>query len=404
MNAIEIMRKARTALIRDHCFFGHLSMKLEMKEDASCPTAWTDGTSLGFSPAFIEKQRFTQVLFVFAHEVGHNLLGHTFRRENRDPKLWNVACDYVLNSMLIADGLNDPPDGALVCSAYEKMSADQVYAILEQNNPPEGQKKKSGGQSGAQSGSGSGSPDAESEPSDDQNSDPGGCGECRDAADENGKPAGAAEKSEMQSDWKVAISQAAAIARGSGQLGKGIERLVTTALMPDPDWKAGLHRFAHEQVAKTETWCPPDRRFVWQGVYKPGLGGTEVGHIVIAVDTSGSIFSSQRLIDQFACEVQAVRDELHCEMTVLYCDTKIRRADHFDKDDDIAIKPMGGGGTDFSPAFKWVEENMDMPPVFMIYLTDLEGTFPRVAPDYPVLWAVVGSEIDAPFGEVVKMK
>ena len=36
--------------------------------------------------------------FVMAHELLHVGLSHHTRRQGRDPYLWNVACDYVINS------------------------------------------------------------------------------------------------------------------------------------------------------------------------------------------------------------------------------------------------------------------------------------------------------------------
>lgn len=39
-------------------------------------------------------------------------------------------------------------------------------------------------------------------------------------------------------------------------------------------------------------------------------------------------------------------------------------------------------------------------PTCLIYFTDLEGTFPKEEPDYPVLWINIGRTIiKPPFGE-----
>jgi len=66
----------------------------------------------------------------------------------------------------------------------------------------------------------------------------------------------------------------------------------------------------------------------------------------------------------------------------------------------IKLSPKGGGGTDFVPPFRWVEEN-DIEPKCLVYLTDLCcNSFP-VVPDYAVLW-VTNSHKAAPFGETLQ--
>jgi hypothetical protein len=37
----------------------------------------------------------------------------------------------------------------------------------------------------------------------------------------------------------------------------------------------------------------------------------------------------------------------------------------------------------------------------MVYLTDLDGSFPRRAPDYPVIWGCTDPDKKPPWGEVV---
>jgi len=73
--------------------------------------------------------------------------------------------------------------------------------------------------------------------------------------------------------------------------------------------------------------------------------------------------------------------------------------EEFRPSEPIQLCPNGGGGTDFVPPFKWVEEN-GIEPKCLIYLTDLCcDSFPP-APDSPVLWATESGRA-APFGETV---
>jgi predicted metal-dependent peptidase len=65
--------------------------------------------------------------FVLAHEMLHAALRHGDRVGGRDPYLWNVAADYVINGWLIEMDVGDMPDGLLYDPALAGMSAEAVY-------------------------------------------------------------------------------------------------------------------------------------------------------------------------------------------------------------------------------------------------------------------------------------
>ncbi len=66
--------------------------------------------------------------FVMAHELLHAGLRHQERRGWRDPYLWNVACDYVINQWLVEMGFGDIPDfGGMLDPTLKGQSAEEVY-------------------------------------------------------------------------------------------------------------------------------------------------------------------------------------------------------------------------------------------------------------------------------------
>jgi predicted metal-dependent peptidase len=68
--------------------------------------------------------------FVMAHELLHVGLRHEQRRQGRDPFLWNVACDYVINGWLAEMGVGSFPTEDLLLDpelALEKDSAEAIY-------------------------------------------------------------------------------------------------------------------------------------------------------------------------------------------------------------------------------------------------------------------------------------
>ncbi|MCT2592997.1 hypothetical protein LHJ74_28140 [Streptomyces sp. N2-109] len=65
--------------------------------------------------------------FILAHEMLHAALRHADRRGHRDPYLFNVACDYVINSWLVEMGVGEMPEGLLYDTALTGLSAEEVY-------------------------------------------------------------------------------------------------------------------------------------------------------------------------------------------------------------------------------------------------------------------------------------
>ncbi|MDP3655131.1 MAG: hypothetical protein Q8R67_26025 [Rhodoferax sp.] len=75
-----------------------------------------------------------ECLFVFAHELLHAGLNHASRRRGRDPLLWNIACDFVINGWLVEMALGAAPHmGLLHDAAFTGHSAEEVYDTLAQD-------------------------------------------------------------------------------------------------------------------------------------------------------------------------------------------------------------------------------------------------------------------------------
>lgn len=69
--------------------------------------------------------------FVIAHELLHVGLRHDARRQGRDPFLWNVACDYVINGWLVEMAVGRMPRmGLLHDPALKGLSAEAIYDMI----------------------------------------------------------------------------------------------------------------------------------------------------------------------------------------------------------------------------------------------------------------------------------
>ena len=72
-----------------------------------------------------------EMRFVMAHEFLHAGLRHDVRAQGRDPYLWNVACDYVINDWLLEMGIGQVPRvGLLHDPELRNMSAEEIYDLI----------------------------------------------------------------------------------------------------------------------------------------------------------------------------------------------------------------------------------------------------------------------------------
>lgn len=362
-----LLAKARTALVLEHPFIGNVALNMPFVKDYTCRTAWTNGKRIGYNPHFIDSLNDEERKFVVAHECLHPMLEHTFRRGGRHHKKWNQAGDYVINKLLKDEGIGKLVKGCLDNDQLHQAgggTTDGIYNLLP-------------------------------EPDDDGNN---GHGEpLDDCRDTEGSPA---DQAQAEAEWKVRVAQAAQAAKMMGKMSAGMQRLVDDVLQPKVDWREVLRKFVEKCKSDQRSWARPNRRFLSQGLYLPSVSGESLGEIAIAVDCSGSI--DQETISQFAAEIRTIKEDGNpTKIHVVYFDSEVSHYESYGRDDDLDIKPHGGGGTAFSPVFTYFAEH-DIDPVACIFLTDLCCNDFGDMPDYPVLW-VSTDEGTAPFGEVVLM-
>jgi predicted metal-dependent peptidase len=373
MNAADRLRKARAGLVLDHPFFGALSLKMPLVEDSTDPGIYTDGERIGYNPSFIGTLTDDELKAVIAHEVLHPGFGHHARRGDRDPGVWNQAADYAINGILADSGFRLPKD-VLSEPAFKGFSAEHIYGII--HRPPQ-----QGGNSG--NGSGGNAPGQQPAPQ---------WGKVKDGT----KPADQAEQ-----EWKIAVTQAAQAAKMMGNLPGALARLIDQYVNPQVPWQTLLRDFVERTARNDFNWTRPNRRYLQSGIILPTLISDELPKIVIAVDTSGSIGS--RELDSFAAEISGILAEFRTTADVLYVDADVAGVETFTTDDlPLKLSPKGGGGTDFRPAFQWVDAQ-DETPACLIYLTDTYGTFPDAEPDYPTLWVRTAKGNTPPFGETIDL-
>ncbi len=394
--AAERIRKARTALLLDHPFFGSLLFRLKSEECRSILTMATNGVVLRYNPAFVDTLNAATLAGVLAHEVMHPALQHHTRRAKRDPVRWNEACDYAINPLLLDAGLS-LPDDVLVDPRFRGMSAEHIYNLREAETQPEsGTEGESAESQDSESHNSTGNGN-----SDDQRSVPesqGGVGQVIDAPEAGEDESG---NDEQTREWEIAVNQAATLAQQAGKVPAGLKRTMEGAAEAKVDWRDLLRRLWSDTILADSSWMRPNRRHIWSGLYLPGVVREGIGEIAIAVDCSGSV--NARQLRLFEAEIRSILEGQRPERVhVLYFDAEVHKVDTYSAGETLHLDPVGGGGTDFGPCFDWLNAH-GIHPQTLVFLTDLYGAFPDSVPDYPVLWASTGGR-DAPFGCVIPMQ
>jgi len=394
MTAKEKITKARASLVLTAPFFASLALRMKLVADATCDTMWVDGHAMGYNPAFIAPLPLEQVKGLICHEVMHIACHHNTRRGERDFDNWNIACDYAIDPIVKGAGFAQPWES--IAPQYHNWEAERIFNDLLQSSTD---KNREDGQDG-------GEQDNQDEDNNNDSAQPDkqppcGFGEVRDYPGKNGGKATAAEKRQAEQEQKIAVKQAAQIAKSQGALPQSLQRLIIEITAPKIPWRAVLARFLTEHARNDYSWKMPNRRFIHQGLYLPELQSPELGLIALLVDTSGSI--AQKELDEFAAEMQGILAAYDTELMVIYVDAKVQGVDFIASDAiEMKLTLQGGGGTDYRPGYAWLQQQGHTPTA-AVYLTDgYCNSFPD-APDFPTLWALTEKSdyFKPPFGEII---
>jgi predicted metal-dependent peptidase len=371
MQVNENIVKAKAALIVDQPFFASILLGLSMTEDSRIKTMATNGDEIRYNPEFAASLSLSEMIFVMAHETMHCVFQHMYRRGNKNHNKYNIAADYIINDLLAQEKIGTMPQGCLMNSALVQQggyTTEGVYNLL-----PDSDESKQAG-------------------------DMGNGGSMDDVIDA-GKDE--AEMSQKEAEMRVKVVQASNAAKMCGKLSQNMARVIGDLTSSKVDWRAVLRRFLSERAKVDLSYAKPKRRFMAEDIYLPSLNGEKMGSVVVGIDCSGSI--NGPLLDSFASEVKSIVSEVMPAVThIVYFDSEVLRQDSFTPDSEIEIKPCGGGGTAFSPIFRYIDkENLE--PSACVVLTDLECSDFGECPNYPVLWASTAKG-NAPFGETVLIK
>ena len=392
------LQKSKISLMRDPKFalLSGVMMVGSTRVDDNIPTACTNGRDERYGRKFIQMLKEPEINFVVAHEAGHKMYRHltTWRRLHEvDARLANNAMDYVINLMLkdldptnrtiampiYRDGPMKGKPMGLCDERFRGMNTKQVFDILKQ------EKDENGG-------------DGDGEGMD-----------IHDWAEANGltpEEAKALERDIDQAIRQGLMAHEKVAGKGTGLANRELEQL----LEPKVDWREVLREFVKATCSAKDTssWRRVNRRFLSTGTYMPSMIGEKVGHLVVGVDTSGSVGGKE--LAEFLSEVKGIAEEVKPEkVDLLYWDGRVAGHEEYSEHDVANIvsstQPKGGGGTSPSCVSEYLNEQK-IKPECVIMLTDgYVGN--DWGNDWPaqVLWVITGgNDVMAANGKTIHIK
>jgi predicted metal-dependent peptidase len=366
------LSKVKIALMerRDSAFFTALCFSMKHVWDDTIPTAYCDGKEVHWSPHFfMDLANRDERIFLMIHEVMHAALLHIDpeRCKGKDNRIWNIACDHVINLMLMDRGFKMPTGkwkghGDV---RFKGMSAEKVYDILVKEK-------------------------------------------CQDqpmASDLQVPGSGTKDSKEATAKLKRHIDQILVRAATQSRLGGDkpgtipgqIEIYLKELLDPKLPWYTLLRRWFRDFDKTDFTWRRPNRRF-FPDHHLPSLWGESMIDFVCAIDASGSVNDQQfhRLVSELSGIFRSCKPK---RVTLLVFDTGIRSIHVIRSIEELKrIKFTGRGGTNVHPVIEWA--NANKPQGLMVFS---DGEFSvYTTSKVPTLWVLYDRpQFTAPFGKVI---
>jgi predicted metal-dependent peptidase len=391
---------ARVGLLLRHPFFGNMATRLRIAAaDEWLPTAAVDGRNLYYNTQFFNAMSNKEIEFVIAHEILHMVFDHLGRRGDRNPMLYNIAADYIVNNTLVRDRIGEKPKivDCFQDFKYDGWTSEAVYDELFKEAEKNGQEmlEQLGEMLDEHLDMDENGADGDSDN-----------GEEKDANGNNvskKKPKFSKETLKEIKDEIKEATMAAAQSAGAGNVPAGVQRMIQELTEPKMNWRELLRQQIQSTIKNDYTFSRPGRKGWHTGAILPGMNFDETIDVCIALDMSGSIGNAQA--KDFLGEIKGIMEEYKDYNIKLWCfDTDVYNEQDFSADggeDLLDYEIYGGGGTDFMANWTYMKENDIQPKKFLMF-TDGYAWDSWGDEDYCDTVFVIHSnhnkELQAPFG------
>ena len=396
---------ARVGLLLRHPFFGNMATRLRiLAADDWLGTAAVDGRNLYFNTQFFNAMDSKEIEFVVAHEILHCVFDHLGRREERNPMLYNIAADYIVNNLLVRDRIGNKPKivDCFQDFKYEGWSSEDVYDDLFN------EAKKNGEEYLKQLGE---MLDEHLDMDGDEEGDGGGsAGEVGEDGNGNAtsksKPKYSKEEMKQIKDEIKENMISAAQTAGAGNVPGAVARMIKELTEPKMNWREIIRQSVQSSIRSDYTFSRPSRKGQMSGAILPSMDFQDTIDIAVCIDMSGSIGDAQG--KDFLGEIKGIMEEFPDYNIKVWCfDTKVYNEEDFEANDGkdlLDYQLMGGGGTDFMANWTYMKDQ-DYVPKKLIMFTDGYAWDSWGDPDYCDTVFVIHSNrdknLEGPFGTSV---
>ncbi|WWC81896.1 hypothetical protein [Burkholderia phage vB_BpP_HN04] len=364
--------KSEVFMSGSSAFYGPIMCSLEFMWSRDIQTAATDGVHLYWSDKFFMKTKPVTRKCTLRHELEHVGRLHRLRGIGKDPRDWNIACDYIINNAMKKEGWEFDPDDIKVYidDDYADLSEEEVYELIH-----------------------SGKIEPKLPPGANLDDDM--------LEEEEPTP------EEIAANISIVVQaiHAAKMSGNPGAIPGCVEQVIDRFLNPVIPWEKELAKFMTELQDFYYTWARPERRYMSQDIYLPSMEDDEgaLEHLCYYLDVSGSI--TDKDVIRFNSEVKYIKEQLRPKkLTLVLFDTIIQQEIVFNEDDPFdRVVVVGQGGTCLAPVREHIEKNK---PTAAVIFSDLEVT-PMVKPsrNIPVLWVRIGNTGHKPsFGKIITIR
>jgi predicted metal-dependent peptidase len=412
MDKYKILRQDIKDLVVSQPFFASIILRQKLEVTDQCDTAAVNGVTLRVNPEWYYKLDPYERMTVLAHEALHLTNKHNLRRNGRNFRLWNVACDMAINKHLARHPFKLPKEGT-----YDKdnkygdgADAETIYSKLmdEVSKQQQEQQQDKSPDEDEQEESGSSDTSSPLEKAIDQvaqNHGGGGMGDVED------HPLAQECKDELENQQDVATNQAMQQAKKRGKMPSSVEEDITRNYDKKVSWQALLSRWIEGVTQADYNWLYPHDVHLQNDLIMPSMRSESYGEVCIAIDTSASMEEEDLRIavsEVFnALEAYHVNEQSDAKVTILYFDCRVHKVDVITDPSQIT-KPVGRGGTDYCPVFDHIKEDNVFNPKALIFVTD--GYCYVNANDKPemdVIWMLTSDltakSFNPPFGDCIEV-
>lgn len=369
--------KMQIFLNTNGAFLAPLMSSLEFRWEERIPTVATNGIDLIWNPYFFLFLDEPTRVSVLLHELWHVAFLHNIRRGDRDPDVWNIAADIVINNMLDDEGCVFNNCNPWIDHSFDGQTTEEVYDAIYQQKPGMCSKPQFTNPNTGESGD-------------------------SDIQEAGGS---ASEQAAVQHQVAAKVIAAAHASKMAGKLPGSVETILNKFLAPKLPWKQILANFFNELCNQDYSWSRPNRRY--QDMYLPSLVDDNEGleHLIYYLDVSGSITDED--IIRFHSEFKYVKDTFAPEkMTMVQFDTVIQKEEVFLKDDPFEeTHVIGRGGTSLVCVREHIIKHE---PTAVVIFSDLYCSPMEPLPahvDIPIIWICVNhAGATVPTGHLVHIK